>query len=296
MNVYKNIRAIKKFIKKRSVFSVFYSSEEKIVLLHNNDPVSTKMSQHNMLSERYTPTPSIYSSVVRTNTSFGHSHKPLLHSASTDGNQPQNRPPMVRSSISQCSSLPPSLAPLASTTQFVEKPVVFRAPKFQLSEAKPSNTSISVDSAARRARYGQSQRAKTISPKHTSPCSIYMVDEVNHSNQELSSSSLIHLRPNSGTIFVPGYNFSTKVTTSKKGDPLITLSDCEESNNTKKRFILKKQLSEDVHRANLAKGQINMQGDIAAGLDKYSGQNRSLRSFRGTSKEGSLSPGIEFAK
>ena len=241
------------------------------------------------------PTQNIHSSVVNAKTAFGCSYTPLSHSVSIDGNAAQSRLPMLGISTSQCTSLPPSITASTATSLPVEKTAIFGTPKFELSEDKPSNTSIPIDSATKRARYGSIRVNKTI-PTVSSPCSIYMVDEVHHSNQELSSSPMITMRPRSGPIFLPGCKRPPKITTPVRIDPILTTPDCEQSNGTKKRFLLKKQVSEDVNRGNLAQKQKNTQCNISTGLNRYSGQNRSLRSFQGTSNEGSVSPGVDFAR
>ena len=243
------------------------------------------------------PTQNIQSNVVKTNTTFDCSYvPPLSHSVSIDGNAAQRRSPILGISSSQCSSLPPYITPWTSTSIPVEKPTIVEAPTFELSEAKPSITSNPIDSATKRAKYGQSQRANTIIPTMSSPCSIHMVDEVHHANQEASASSTVHVRPRSGPIMSSLCKRPPKITTTVRKDPLLTTSDCEQSNGTKKRFILKKQVSEDVNRGKLAQKRKTTQYNLSTGLSGYSSHNRSFRSFQGTSNEGSGTPGLDFAR
>ena len=255
-----------------------YSPEDQIVLLHNGDRNSVNSDRLNPLPDTLLPLHSSHSIFAKASNSYGRYHTPLSHSVSTDGPTVQIRSPKVGFITSEYSSLPPSITASLSTSLPAEKGEIFQTTKAEVSEAKPSIPLISVVDSAnkKRARYGRSKTSQfTINPTTTSPCSVYMVDEIQHSTQEICNPSSPQVPTNEESAFMPGSKLNPDMATTSRSDFVTSPSRCDQLNDSRKRFLMRKQVSEDVSKANSRPKNVKYDGNVV--FNKYSNSNRSLR-------------------
>ena len=110
------------------------------------------------------------------------------------------------------------------------------------------------------------------------------------------STSASTLRPVSGPISIPGCRVPQMTTDPVTCDTLPTSTEHGQLSNIKKRFLSRKQLSEDVIRGDLKHRQKNHSSIVSGGITKHPRQNRSLRSFRGSNCETDIVPGPGFSR
>ena len=240
---------------------------------------STSCDNSSTLCETNLPPQFIHSTVDKSRSPLGHSRVVLSHSVSTDGDGTHHRTPITGNSSSHCASLPPVLGPQSLTSLHVGSTAPFVMPKIEYSsEPKPSSRALTIDSATRRARYGQHRRANTMTPTSSNACSLYLVNETRRSNQDLSSSSDSNVRKVSSPVVLSSLLQRPPATTASalKEPIIITTSEHEQCRGAKKRFLLKKQVSEDITRGENAHKQKNHQCLLSSGVEKYSRENKQI--------------------
>ena len=153
------------------------------------------------------------------------------------------------------------------------------------SGTKPSSPLIVIEDATRRVRHGQHQLSNTTVPTTSSPRSLYLVDDVHHSQQEVSSNSASTLRPVSRPISLPGCRRPQTTIGQVNYDTLTTSTEYGQLPNVKKRFPLMKKLNEDITRGDFKQRKENPSCIVSNGITKHPRLNRSHRRFKGASCE-----------
>jgi hypothetical protein len=275
-----------------------FSPEDQIVLLHNSDSNSVNTDHLHPLSDTLLPLHSSHSIFAKASNSYGRYHTPLSHSVSTDGPTVQTRSPNVGFLTSEYSSLPPSITTSLTTPLPAEKCEIFETTKAEVLEAKPSIPSISVVDSVnkKRAKYGRSKTSQfTINPS-TSPCSVYMVDEIQHSTQELCSPSSTQVRTREESAFMPGSKLIPDHATTSRSDFVISPSRCDQHNDSRKRFLMRKQVSEDVSRAHSTQMPKTVKYDSNIVITKYSDPSRSPRNSQEVNNESDSAVPYDFKR
>ena len=267
---------------------MFYSRyEEEAILFHNQDRNFTNIQ----------PTNRSISNVKNDSCM----NSPISHSLSTEAKETYRQD--IVSTYQQYSSLPPSITTSVCTSLPAEKCENVEAPKSELSEVKPSVPSksvVEVNANAKRARYGRSKTAQfigtnTVVPTTRSPCSMYMVDETQQSGQEVFN----QVRTKSDSDFTYADDIvNPQISSSVNSNYTIPpLHRCDPSNDTRQKLLLRKQVSEDVNKCvNLSKNKRNVPCNSNIGLGKYTGPNRSLRSFQEQRKESGVMTRFDFGR
>ena len=272
-------------MKSYAIFDFRY--EEEAVLFHNQDRNFTNIQPANRSISN-----------VKNDSCM---NSPISHSLSTEAKETYRQD--IVSTYQQYSSLPPSITTSVCTSFPAEKSENAEAPKVELSEAKPSVPSKSVvegNANAKRARYGRSKTAQfigtnTVVPTTKSPYSMYMVDETQQSGQEISH----QVRTKSDSDFsYPDDIVNPQISSSVNSNYTIPpIHRCDPSNDTRQKLLLRKQVSEDVNKCvNVIKNQRNLPCNSNIGLGRYTGPNRSLRSFQEPSKESGVMTRFDFGR
>ena len=110
-----------------------------------------------------------------------------------------------------------------------------------------------------------------------SPCSVYMVDEIQHSTQELCNPSSTQVHASEESAFMPGNNLTPDMATTSRSDFVTSPSRCDQFHDSRKRFLMRKQVSEDVTKANTTQRPKNVKYESTLVFNKYSNPNRSLQ-------------------
>ena len=267
---------------------MFYSRyEEEAILFHNQDRNFTNIQPKSRSISN-----------VKNDSCM---NSPMSHSLSTEAKETYRQD--IVSTYQQYSSLPPSMTTSVCTSLPAEKYENVEAPKLELSEVKPSVPSksvVEVNANARRARYGRSKTAQfigtnTVVPTTRTPCSMYMVDENQQIGQEISN----QVRTKSDSDFTYADDIvNPQISSSVNSNYTIPpLHRCDPSNDTRQKLLLRKQVSEDVNKCvNMTKTLRNVPCNSNIGLGRYTGPNRSLRSFQEPSKESGVMTRFDFGR